>query len=203
MPKNFYEILGVNQNASPEEIKNAYRKLALQWHPDRWANKGEKEKNQAEEKMKEINQAYAVLLDKSWKFKPSSDFDNLEELIKAELEIVKELIKQNKQDKEIAEKLSEFCEEKADEAGKQADEAGKAVNQIDESLKRNEEISKASKELIKEDEELLKRKNNISELPASVKEANLPQWTIGEGEKRNTDNIILPMRNTGRRRRSL
>ena len=162
MPKNYYEILEVNRNASEEEIKNAYRKLALQWHPDKNPNK----KEEAEEKMKEINQAYAVLLEESWKFKPNSDFDNLEELIKAELEIVKELIKKNKQDKEIAGKLSEFCEEKADEAGKQADEAGKvakeagkAVNEIDESLKRNEEISKASKGLIKEDEESLKRKN--------------------------------------------
>ena len=155
MPKNYYEILGVNQDAPPAEIRKKYIELALQWHPDKNPDK----KEEAEEKMKEINQAYAVLLEESWKFKPSSDFDNLEELIKAELEIVKELIKKNKQDKEIAEKLSEFCEEKADEAGKQADEAGKAVNQIDQSLKRNEEISKASKELIKEDEESIKRKN--------------------------------------------
>ena len=60
MPKNYYEILEVNRDASPEEIKNAYRKLALKWHPDKNPNK----KEEAEEKMKEIGEAYAVLSDK-------------------------------------------------------------------------------------------------------------------------------------------
>jgi curved DNA-binding protein len=52
----YYKLLGVNQNASDEEIKKAYRKLAMQYHPDR--NQGNK---QAEEKFKEISEAYAVL----------------------------------------------------------------------------------------------------------------------------------------------
>lgn len=59
--KKYYDILGVSENASETEIKSAYRKLTLRWHPDRWASKPEKEKQQAEEKMKEINQAYEVL----------------------------------------------------------------------------------------------------------------------------------------------
>ncbi len=58
MPKDYYKILGVSRNASQEEIKRAYRRLALKYHPDR--NKGNKE---AEEKFKEINEAYAVLSD--------------------------------------------------------------------------------------------------------------------------------------------
>ncbi len=58
MPKDYYEILGVSRNATQEEIKKAYRKLAMKYHPDR--NKGDKE---AEEKFKEINEAYAVLSD--------------------------------------------------------------------------------------------------------------------------------------------
>ncbi len=58
MPKDYYEILGVPRNATQEEIKRAYRKLAMKYHPDR--NKGNKE---AEEKFKEINEAYAVLSD--------------------------------------------------------------------------------------------------------------------------------------------
>ncbi len=57
--RDYYEILGVNKNANDEEIKKAYRKLAMKYHPDRNANKKE-----AEERFKEINEAYAVLSDK-------------------------------------------------------------------------------------------------------------------------------------------
>jgi curved DNA-binding protein len=57
--KDYYQILGVNKNASDEEIKRAYRKLAMKYHPDKNPNKKE-----AEERFKEINEAYAVLSDK-------------------------------------------------------------------------------------------------------------------------------------------
>lgn len=55
--RDYYEVLGVSRNAAKDEIKNAYRKLALQYHPDR--NKAP----DAEEKFKEISEAYAVLSD--------------------------------------------------------------------------------------------------------------------------------------------
>ncbi|HOV83334.1 MAG TPA: J domain-containing protein [Paludibacteraceae bacterium] len=56
--KDYYKILGVNKNASQEEIKKAYRKLAVKYHPDK--NPGNK---QAEEQFKLINEAYEVLGD--------------------------------------------------------------------------------------------------------------------------------------------
>ncbi len=57
--KDYYQILGVERSASADDIRKAYRKLAMQYHPDR--NPGNK---QAEEKFKEINEAYQVLSDK-------------------------------------------------------------------------------------------------------------------------------------------
>lgn len=55
--RDYYEILGIDRNASKEQIKKAYRKLALKYHPDKNPDKD------AEEKFKEISEAYAVLYD--------------------------------------------------------------------------------------------------------------------------------------------
>ena len=55
--RDYYEILGLSKDTSAEDIKKTYRKLALQYHPDRNKEAG------AEEKFKEISEAYAVLSD--------------------------------------------------------------------------------------------------------------------------------------------
>jgi len=59
--RDYYEVLGVEKNASKDQIKDAYRKLAMQYHPDRNREAG------AEEKFKEISEAYAVLSDEQKK----------------------------------------------------------------------------------------------------------------------------------------
>ena len=61
--RGYYKTLGVAENASQEEIKSAYRKLAKKWHPDRWVNGTEDEKKKAEDEFKKIAEAYDVLGD--------------------------------------------------------------------------------------------------------------------------------------------
>ena len=73
--KDYYQILGVPENASQEDIKNAFRKLAFKYHPDK--NPGNEK--QAEEKFKEINEAYSILGDagkrRQYDFAKKSGFD--------------------------------------------------------------------------------------------------------------------------------
>jgi DnaJ-class molecular chaperone len=58
--RDYYRVLGVHLEATEDEIRRAYRRLALQWHPDRNPNSAE-----AEERFKEISEAYAVLIDRT------------------------------------------------------------------------------------------------------------------------------------------
>ena len=65
--RDYYDVLGINKSASPEQIKSAYRKLAVRYHPDK--NPGDKA---AEDKFKEASEAYGILSDKSKK----ENYDN-------------------------------------------------------------------------------------------------------------------------------
>lgn len=64
MPRDYYEILGVSKDASQDEIKKAYRKLAMKYHPDR-----NTDDSKAEEKFKEASEAYEVLRDEQQRAK--------------------------------------------------------------------------------------------------------------------------------------
>src|SRR4030042_6779434 len=57
LKRDYYEVLGFTREASPEDVKKAFRKLAFQYHPDRNKDNG------ASEKFKEVNEAYEVLSD--------------------------------------------------------------------------------------------------------------------------------------------
>ena len=65
--RDYYDVLGVNKSASPEELKSAYRKLAVKYHPDK-----NPDNKVAEDKFKEASEAYGVLSDKSKK----ENYDN-------------------------------------------------------------------------------------------------------------------------------
>ena len=60
MGKDYYKILGCDSKATPDDLKKAYRKLALKWHPDRC---GTEKKDEAQAKFQEIGEAYEVLSD--------------------------------------------------------------------------------------------------------------------------------------------
>ncbi|MCQ2130897.1 MAG: molecular chaperone DnaJ [Bacteroidales bacterium] len=61
--RDYYEVLGLAKGASESDIKSAYRKAAIKWHPDKWVNGTDAEKKNAEEKFKEASEAYSVLSD--------------------------------------------------------------------------------------------------------------------------------------------
>lgn len=73
--KDYYKILGVDRNASEDDIKKAYRKRALVHHPDRHANATDAEKKEQEKKFKELGEAYGVLSDPKKKARYDSGQD--------------------------------------------------------------------------------------------------------------------------------
>lgn len=74
--KDLYKILGLSKNATEEEIRSSYKKLAMKYHPDRNKNKSESELKELTERFKEINNAYEILSDA----KKRSEYDNFGEV---------------------------------------------------------------------------------------------------------------------------
>ena len=58
MMTNPYEVLGISPNATDDEVKKAYRRMAMKYHPDKVANAGEEIRQQATDKFRAINEAY-------------------------------------------------------------------------------------------------------------------------------------------------
>jgi len=79
MESNYYQILNISKDATLEEIKKAYKKLALKYHPDRNINK----KKEAEQKFKEIVEAYTILSNENLRKKyDNNNKINLDFLVK-------------------------------------------------------------------------------------------------------------------------
>jgi DnaJ family protein C protein 7 len=78
--KDYYKILGVDKNASTDEVKKAYRKRALVHHPDRHANASDGEKREQEKKFKEVGEAYGILSDpkKRARYDNGQDLEDME-----------------------------------------------------------------------------------------------------------------------------
>eukprot|EP00257_Ricinus_communis_P021408 XP_015580894.1 LOW QUALITY PROTEIN: dnaJ homolog subfamily B member 6-like [Ricinus communis] len=66
--KDFYQVLGLNKECTASELRNAYKKLALRWHPDRCSASGNSKLEEAKQNFQAIQQAYSVLSDANKRF---------------------------------------------------------------------------------------------------------------------------------------
>jgi len=78
--KNYYKILEVGKDADENEVKKAYKRAALKFHPDKWANATDEEKESAEKAFKDIGEAYSVLSDpqKKRRYDAGQDIEEIE-----------------------------------------------------------------------------------------------------------------------------
>lgn len=78
--KNYYKILEVAKDAGEQDIKKAYKRAALKFHPDKWGNATEVEQEQAEKQFKDIGEAYSVLTDpqKKARYDAGQDLEEIE-----------------------------------------------------------------------------------------------------------------------------
>ena len=78
--KDYYKILEVDQNADDDQIKKAYKKAALKWHPDKHQNDDEEGKKQADIMFKDVGEAYEILQDsqKRRRYDQGADLEELQ-----------------------------------------------------------------------------------------------------------------------------
>ncbi|MBS6252842.1 MAG: DnaJ domain-containing protein [Clostridia bacterium] len=145
MNKNYYDILQVNQNASPEIIEKAYKTLAKKYHPDL---QPEENKKQAEEILKDINEAYEILSNPISKV----DYDNsLKENYISE-EDYKNLYNQNEI---LKNKLNNIYQKEKNINNINSENINYPKNNINDNLKKQEEFfAKQQAENLKYQEEL-------------------------------------------------
>lgn len=73
----YYAKLGLSPNASPEEVKRAFKKLALKYHPDKTQHLSEAQQQEAQEKFKQINESYEVIMNKD-----NAEYVSIEDIFK-------------------------------------------------------------------------------------------------------------------------
>jgi DnaJ-class molecular chaperone len=85
------EVLGVDKNATPEEVKKSYRRLSLQYHPDKQIGKSTEEKKQATEMMTKVNEAYEKMTGKNVECEEKLSVAELEKIDKERKESKKKM----------------------------------------------------------------------------------------------------------------
>ena len=78
---NYYDILGVSKDASEQEIKKAFKKLSIKYHPDKHVNDSPEEQKRCEDKFKEINEAYDTLSDSQKRKQYDNPMPNMEDMM--------------------------------------------------------------------------------------------------------------------------
>ncbi|CAN6451488.1 unnamed protein product [Victoria cruziana] len=93
MVTDYYDELGLGPNASSEEIRSAYRKQAMRWHPDKWRRVTPELAEEAKKKFQKIQEAYSVLSDgRKRKLYNAGVFDSSEEVDEGLCDFVEELL---------------------------------------------------------------------------------------------------------------
>ncbi|MCY4555282.1 MAG: DnaJ domain-containing protein [Chloroflexi bacterium] len=136
MPDNYYEILGVDREATDDDIRQAYRRLALQFHPDR------SDAPDTEERFKEINEAYQVLNDESARI----DYDRCIERQEQEAERQQREAEERRQSEERARQAAEERRRRAEAERLRREEAEQQQRRAEERRQREERVRRAAED---------------------------------------------------------